>query len=169
MESVWSHICCWCTERDVEWDRKTEREKERRYRWPFRHRYSPRICSVFPAPSNVNIHLTQSRWERTLFLRKICVEISSANKTAPIEHKPISSGDLAWRNFLKIFGIREHRCFKMPWYGWYRSYRANYASAVLGVVILSVRLSVRSSHACFVTNRKNLPAIFLYHMKRQSF
>jgi len=40
-----------------------------------------------------------------------------------------------------------------------------YASAVLGVVILSVRLS----HACFVTNPKNLPAIFLYHMKAQSF
>jgi len=42
--------------------------------------------------------------------------------------------------------------------------RRSYASAVLGVVILSVRLS----HACFVTNPKNLPAIFLYHMKGQS-
>jgi len=41
--------------------------------------------------------------------------------------------------------------------------RRSYASAVLGVVILSVR------HACFVTNPKNLPAIFLYHMKGQSF
>ena len=40
-----------------------------------------------------------------------------------------------------------------------------YASAVLGVVILSVRLS----HACFVTNPKNLSAIFLYQMKGQSF
>jgi len=29
----------------------------------------------------------------------------------------------------------------------------------------SVRLSVCLSHACFVTNPKNLPAIFLYHMK----
>jgi len=42
--------------------------------------------------------------------------------------------------------------------------RRSYASAVLGVVILSVCLSVRSSfrlsHACFVTNPKNLPAIF---------
>jgi len=47
--------------------------------------------------------------------------------------------------------------------------RRSYASAVLGVVILSVRLSVRLSHAFFVTNPKNLPAIFLYHMKRQSF
>jgi len=41
-------------------------------------------------------------------------------------------------------------------------YRSSYASAVLGVVILSnrpsVRLSVRPSHACFVTNPKNLPA-----------
>ena len=47
--------------------------------------------------------------------------------------------------------------------------RRSYASAVLGVVILSVCLSVRLSHACFVTNPKNLPAIFLYHMKGQSF
>jgi len=42
-------------------------------------------------------------------------------------------------------------------------------SAVLGVVILSVRPSVRPSVACFVTNPKNLPAIFLYRTKRQSF
>ena len=51
--------------------------------------------------------------------------------------------------------------------------RRSYASAVLGVVILSVSpsvcLSVRLSHACFVTNPKNLPAIFLYHAKGQSF
>ena len=51
--------------------------------------------------------------------------------------------------------------------------RRSYASAVLGVVILSiypsVRSSVRLSHACFVTNPKNLPAIFLYDMKGQSF
>jgi len=40
-----------------------------------------------------------------------------------------------------------------------------YASTVFGVVILSVR----PSHACFVTNPKNLPAIFLYHTKGQSF
>ena len=46
--------------------------------------------------------------------------------------------------------------------------RRSYASAVLGVVILSVRPSVPLSHACFVTNPKNLPAIFLYHMKGQS-
>jgi len=45
----------------------------------------------------------------------------------------------------------------------------SYAGAVLGVVILSVRPSVRLSHACFVTNPKNLPAIYLYHMKEQSF
>ena len=43
--------------------------------------------------------------------------------------------------------------------------RRSYASSVLGVVTLSVRLS----HACFVTNPKNLPAIFLYRMKGQSF
>ena len=39
-----------------------------------------------------------------------------------------------------------------------------YTSAVLGVVILSVRPfvcpSVRLSHACFVSNPKNLPTIF---------
>ena len=43
--------------------------------------------------------------------------------------------------------------------------RRSYASSFLGVIILSVRLS----HACFVTNPKNLLAIFLYHMKGQSF
>ena len=43
----------------------------------------------------------------------------------------------------------------------------SYASAVLGVVILSVRPSV--CHVYCVTNPKNLPAVFLYHMKGQSF
>jgi len=47
--------------------------------------------------------------------------------------------------------------------------RRSYASASLGVVILSVRPSVCPSHACFVTNPKNLPAMFLYQMKGQSF
>jgi len=47
--------------------------------------------------------------------------------------------------------------------------RCSSASAVLGVVILSVRPSVRLSHACFVTNPKNLPAIFLCHMTGQFF
>ena len=37
--------------------------------------------------------------------------------------------------------------------------RRSYASAVLEVIILSVRLS----HACFVINPKNLLAIFLHH------
>ena len=46
--------------------------------------------------------------------------------------------------------------------------RRRYASAVLGVVNLSVHPSVCLLHACFVTNRKNLPAIFLYQMKGQS-
>jgi len=48
--------------------------------------------------------------------------------------------------------------------------RHSYASAVLmGVIILSVCPCVCLSHACFVTNPKNLPVIFLYHMKGQSF
>jgi len=67
------------------------------------------------------------------------------------------------------------------WWGWFsrassskkgefhRFYCASYASAALGVVILSVRPSVRPSNACFVTNPKNLPATFLYHLKGQSF
>jgi len=46
--------------------------------------------------------------------------------------------------------------------------RRSYASAVLEVVILSVCVSARPSHACFVANPKNLPTIFLYHMKGQS-
>jgi len=45
-------------------------------------------------------------------------------------------------------------------------YRARYASAVLGVVILSVCPSVRVSHACFVTNPKNLTAIFFIPHER---
>jgi len=49
------------------------------------------------------------------------------------------------------------------------SARRSYASAVLGVVILSVRPSVCLSHACFLTNPKNPLAIFLYRMKGQSF
>jgi len=44
--------------------------------------------------------------------------------------------------------------------------RRNYASAVLGVVILSV---CPSATRCFVTNPKNPRSIFLYHMKGQSF
>jgi len=40
--------------------------------------------------------------------------------------------------------------------------RSSYASAVLGVVILSVR----PSHVCFVTNPKNLPAIFFISYER---
>jgi len=49
--------------------------------------------------------------------------------------------------------------------------RCSYATTVLGVLnlILSVRPSVCLSHACFVTNPKNLPAIFLYHIKGKSF
>jgi len=40
--------------------------------------------------------------------------------------------------------------------------RYSYASVVLGIVILSVRPSVWLSHACFLTNPKNLLAIFFY-------
>jgi len=36
----------------------------------------------------------------------------------------------------------------------------SYASAVLEVIILSVSLSVRLSHVCFVATPKNLAAIF---------
>jgi len=38
--------------------------------------------------------------------------------------------------------------------------RHSYATAVLGVIILSVCQSVRLSHACFVANPKNLLAYF---------
>jgi len=44
--------------------------------------------------------------------------------------------------------------------------RRSYASAVSEVVILSVCLSVRLSHACFVANPKNLPAIFFIPHER---
>jgi len=50
--------------------------------------------------------------------------------------------------------------------------RSSYASAVLGIVILSVRLSVRltvcPAHACFVTKRKNIQLKFWHHMKECS-
>jgi len=36
-------------------------------------------------------------------------------------------------------------------------------------ISLSVHPSIHLSRACFVTNPKNLPAIFVYHMKGQSF
>jgi len=49
--------------------------------------------------------------------------------------------------------------------------RSSYASAVLKIVILSVRPSVRPSvclsHSCFVTKQKNILPIFWYHMKEQ--
>ena len=47
-------------------------------------------------------------------------------------------------------------------------YRASYASAVLGVVILSVRLSVRHTRALWLIQR-TYRRYFLYHMKGQSF
>ena len=43
-----------------------------------------------------------------------------------------------------------------------------YARAVLGVVILSVRPSVRLSHAWIVTKLNDALQIFLYHTKGQS-
>jgi len=42
--------------------------------------------------------------------------------------------------------------------------RRSYASAVLGVVILSVCPSITRVLYCFVTNPKNLPVTFLYHI-----
>jgi len=42
--------------------------------------------------------------------------------------------------------------------------RLSYASAVLGVVILSICPSVTRVLYWFVTNPKNPPAIFLYHI-----
>jgi len=51
---------------------------------------------------------------------------------------------------------------------WCFTPRRSYASAVLGVVILSVRLSVRLSHACFVTKPNNPLRISWYHTKGQS-
>ena len=45
--------------------------------------------------------------------------------------------------------------------------RSRYASAILRIMILSVRPSVRkSSHACFVKKGKNIQLTFLHHMKR---
>jgi len=50
----------------------------------------------------------------------------------------------------------------LPWCSAF--YRASsYASAVLAVIVLSVRLSVRPSHACFVPKPNNALLIFWYH------
>ena len=67
--------------------------------------------------------------------------------------------------------MEDHRITFMQLFDFLKIFtsRRSYASAVLGVVILSVSPSVRLSHACFVTNPKNLPAIFLYHMNGHSF
>jgi len=79
---------------------------------------------------------------------------------------------IIWSPVLRAVGPSRQLCSAIVRY-LFLPRRHSYASAVLGVVILSVRLSVRPfvrlSHACFMTNPKNLPAIFLYHMKGQSF
>jgi len=70
---------------------------------------------------------------------------------------------------LRLLFVNKLNCVKFgDLHGIQPQYHAH-ASAVLGVIILSVRLSVCLSHACFVTNPKNLPAIFLYNTKGQSF
>jgi len=66
--------------------------------------------------------------------------------------------------YVSIMGLT--RFYKMTVF----TARRSYASAVLLVVILSVHLSVRPSvrlsHACFVTNPKNVPAIFFISYER---
>jgi len=52
--------------------------------------------------------------------------------------------------------------------GGLRFYRVSYAKRGRGSRN-SVRPYVCPSHSYFVTNPKNLPAIFLYHTKGQSF
>jgi len=65
-----------------------------------------------------------------------------------------------------------HQIFLSPHYSIILVFTArhNYASAVLGGVILSVCPSVRPSvclsHACFVTKSNNALRIFWYHTKR---
>ena len=82
-------------------------------------------------------------------------EVTEKNKLAPFY---MAHG--VYIHCIQHLGRVEEMVFAAP---------RSYASAVLGVVILSVRPSVRLSHACFVSNPKNLPAIFLYHMKGQYF
>ena len=56
--------------------------------------------------------------------------------------------------------MREKHCTQM----FIKTARRNYANTVLGVVILSVCPSVTRVLYCFVTNPKNLPATFSYHI-----
>ena len=106
--------------------------------------YWRRLCLAYNGKHGV-IHKTGSTWRDILHFR--------------LRWEP-SHGLTRTENFVKC----GHVVFTA---------RRSYASAVLGVVISSVRLSaclsVCLSHACFVTNPKNLPATFLYHMKGQSF
>ena len=74
-----------------------------------------------------------------------------------------------WVHILTTFGSTKVKTFFVNKQHTVFTARRSYASAVLGVVILCVRPSVCLLHTCFVTNPKNLPAIFLYHMKGQSF
>jgi len=98
--------------------------------------------------------------------RRLASDMTLAQATPPraLFTWPASSPTDARRHHRSTWGIQRRVVFTA---------RRSYASAVLAVVILSVRpsvcLSVCLSHACFVTNPKNLPAIFLYHMKGQSF
>ena len=57
-------------------------------------------------------------------------------------------------------------CNRKDWFSIF-TVRA-YARAVLGVIILSIRPSVRLSHACIVTKLSDTVQIFLYHTKGQS-
>jgi len=69
---------------------------------------------------------------------------------------------------IRDIGMRYYTQFRRV-LSWIFTARRSYAIAVLGVIILSVRQSVRLSHTGFVTNPKNPPAISLYRMKGQSF
>jgi len=68
-----------------------------------------------------------------------------------------------------IFGRLFIDNFFSNWICFIFTARSSYASAVLGIIILSVRLSVCLSvclsHACFVTKRKNILPIVWYDMK----
>ena len=88
------------------------------------------------------------------------------NKGTVAEHIAVSPATrdgrlrkLYWKQVSSATRLKQNDCFTA---------RRIYASAVLGVVILSVCPSLRLSHTCFVTKANNALRIFWYHTKEQS-
>jgi len=100
------------------------------------------------------------RWPKLdygLMLRAVL----ASHLTVLANWKPVHNLNL-WVSLLLLSALEDYLFADVITYGFYRATQLCYRS-------LGSRNSVRLSHACVVTNPKNLLAIFLYHMKGQSF